>query len=157
MDANHSWPNAMGVVGGSDPATGICYFHSQVTTADIIDGVSNTYMLGEKYLDPDHYSNGQDHADNECLFNGYDNDSTRVTWCNEQNLADPNNAFYAPKQDTPGEENWLRFGSAHSNGLNMAFCDGSVQFISYSIDMVVHHRLGNRKDGLPIDANKLKF
>ena len=80
-----------------------------------------------------------------------------MTWCDEQNLNDPSNAFYTPKQDTPGEENWLCFGSAHANGFNMAFCDGSVQFINYSIDPVVHHRLGNRKDGLPIDANKLKF
>ncbi len=157
MDANHSWPNSDGSMGGSEPADGICYFHSQVTMADITDGASNTYLLGEKYLDPDHYANGQDHADNECLFNGYDNDSARVTWCDEQNLNDPSNAFYTPKQDTPGEENWLCFGSAHANGFNMAFCDGSVQFINYSIDPVVHHRLGNRKDGLPIDANKLKF
>ena len=29
--------------------------------------------------------------------------------------------------------------------------------MSYSLDMAVHHRLGNRKDGLVIDANKLKL
>ena len=80
-----------------------------------------------------------------------------MTWCDEQNLDDPSNAFYAPKQDTPGEENWLRFGSAHADSLNMAFCDGSVQSINYSIDPVIHRRLGNRKDGLPIDASKLRF
>ena len=33
----------------------------------------------------------------------------------------------------------------------MAFCDGSVQLISFLIDPAVHQSLGNRKDDAPID------
>ena len=34
----------------------------------------------------------------------------------------------------------------------MAFCNGSVQMIDYSINPAVHICLGNRKDGKVIDT-----
>ena len=43
--------------------------------------------------------------------------------------------------------NGLRFGSAHSGGFNMAFCDGSVHSIIYEIDPQVHAMLSDRGDG----------
>ena len=109
--------------------------------ASITDGSSNTYMLGEKYLDQDYYMNGWDYSDNETLYSGFNNDIYRDT-----NPADP------LMQDTPGSQNSRRFGSAHAIGCHMAFCDGSVQMIGYSIDPEIHRRLGNRQDGKPIDA-----
>jgi prepilin-type processing-associated H-X9-DG protein len=124
--------------------------------SDISDGASNTDLVGEKYLDPDHYLDGYDPGDDELLFSGYNVDQSRSTWCNEQDLADVKNLSYVPMQDTPGEQNYVCFGSAHPSGYNMGFCDGSVQFMGYSIDMVIHHRLGNRMDGFVIDAGKLK-
>ena len=94
LTANNSWPNIerSDVFGdGSGPATGICYFRSQVAMRDITDGTSNTYLVGEKYLNPDSYFNGQAPGDNEDMFCGYNNDNHRVTHCNEQNPADPAN------------------------------------------------------------------
>jgi hypothetical protein len=37
----------------------------------------------------------------------------------------------------------------------MAFCDGSVQAMSYTIDPTVHQYLGNRKDDQTINPRNL--
>jgi prepilin-type processing-associated H-X9-DG protein len=36
---------------------------------------------------------------------------------------------------------------AHPSSLNMAMCDGSVQSVSYDIDMESYRRVANRLDG----------
>jgi prepilin-type N-terminal cleavage/methylation domain-containing protein/prepilin-type processing-associated H-X9-DG protein len=141
--ANNSWPNV------AKTATGVCYLRSQVALTQISDGVSNTYMLGEKCLNPDTYYNGGDGADNESMFCGYDNDNHRTTYYNGSTPT------HTPIPDQAGIPEYYRFGSAHANGLNMSFCDGSVQAISYSIDPETHRRLGNRQDGLPVDPKNL--
>ena len=125
--------------------TGICYERSEVTMANVVDGASNTYMIGEKYLSPDHYLNGLDGADNENLYVGFDNNQYRSTA-----------PGWSPSQDRPGfGGNGLEgFGSAHAAGFNVVFCDGSVRSISYSIDAETHRCLGNRMDGQPIDMSK---
>jgi len=57
--------------------------------------------------------------------------------------------------DMPGVYATQSFGSAHSDGLNMALCDGSVHQIGYTIDLTVYKYLGNRNDNMPIDPKKL--
>jgi prepilin-type N-terminal cleavage/methylation domain-containing protein/prepilin-type processing-associated H-X9-DG protein len=135
---------------GDDPACpwpdlsdhdGVSFQRSRISTAMVTDGTSYTYLIGEKYLVPDNYATGMDIGDNESLYTGYDNDNTRL-------------AASLLLQDCPGYSDYSRFGSAHAVGCNMAFCDGSVQPISYGIDAETHHRLGNRKDGMTIDPRK---
>ncbi len=120
---------------------GISYRRSMITMGDIKDGNTNTYMVGERYLNPDHYVTGNDSADDQNLYIGHDRDIVRDT-------------RYPPAQDQPGWGAQFVFGSAHANGWNVTLCDGSVRSISFSIDAETHSRLGNRMDMLPIDASK---
>jgi prepilin-type N-terminal cleavage/methylation domain-containing protein/prepilin-type processing-associated H-X9-DG protein len=121
-------------------ATGIVYTGSLVKMADITDGTSNTYLVGEKYMNLDNYTTGLDDGDNEFAFMGENEDICRWT-------------YIAPLQDTPGAAYRGLFGSTHDTGFHMAFCDGSVQFVNYSIALSVHKYLGNRRDGQNIKSN----
>jgi prepilin-type N-terminal cleavage/methylation domain-containing protein/prepilin-type processing-associated H-X9-DG protein len=131
--------------------TGVMYQHSQTTTAQISDGTSVTYLAGEKYVDPDYYMTGQDPGDDWNMFVGQQDDVSRSVGYPSGNTF----VYYPPMQDTPGNAAGRNiFGSAHANGLHMAFCDGSVQMINFSIEKETHRRLGNRMDGLTVDGSK---
>ena len=123
------------------------------------DGLSHTYLVGEKFMYKNLYGTGEDGSDNEFLFTGWDNDLFRSAGLSYENGAPANGTPVpddrAPLQDTnrigtddntvPNQGN--RWGSAHPSTLNMVMCDGSVQTVSYSINLLIHRRLHNRADG----------
>lgn len=45
------------------------------------------------------------------------------------------------------------FRSAHSGGCQFVLCDGSVHFLSESIDYMTYQMLGDRRDGKPISES----
>jgi prepilin-type N-terminal cleavage/methylation domain-containing protein/prepilin-type processing-associated H-X9-DG protein len=150
--------------GSYNPAymTGVICFHSEIKPSQVTDGTTKTYLIGEKYMSPAGYDDNSaltSHAsngDNKSLYAGYEEDNERLAW-NEQagKSTSPNNAeFFQPSQDanigTGQVEIWrnaVAFGSPHAGGLNMGFCDGSVQTLSYDIDPLPHRWLANRLDG----------
>ena len=69
--------------GGHDDATGVIYRRSEIQIAHIRDGTSNTYLLGERYLNPDFYFRGTLCADDQGWDLGYDFDTNRWTYPGE--------------------------------------------------------------------------
>jgi prepilin-type N-terminal cleavage/methylation domain-containing protein len=117
---------------------GISYVRSEVRIGDMIDGTSKSAMVGEKYQNPDNYFTGADGADNQCIYSGHDSDNNGYT-------GDESKAK-RPRRDQPGAALPHYFGSAHQEGLHMAYCDGSVHFIEYGVSGRVWYVLGGRDD-----------
>ncbi|MDO5114345.1 MAG: DUF1559 domain-containing protein, partial [Planctomycetia bacterium] len=104
---NNSWEDH------SSKYTGIFYIFSQTTIGEIRDGMSNTYLLGEKFLNPDCYEdlkygnstedgNGDDDYN---LFCGADVDYLRPTFTgsyNSSNVFQQGSPARLPAQDREG-------------------------------------------------------
>ncbi len=139
QDPNFPWPSLVGF-------NGVSMVRSEVSLRQLSDGSSKTYLIGEKYLNPDHYTDGQDLGDNECLFGGDDLDMNRWTGTA--------GAYYPPLADTHGLTAYYSYGSAHSDIWQVVFCDGSVHTMAYEIDPELHRRLQNREDGYLLDTTQ---
>lgn len=130
--------------------SGMSFIRSMVKVSQVRDGVSNTYLFAEKYMNASKYTAGNDPSDNEHMYVGYDNDIYRSTWPGSNPNVDGQDA-YRPRQDTPIADIPQIFGSAHVGTWNVCFADGSARGVNYNITSTTHGRLGNRDD------NKLKY
>ena len=120
-----------------DLQDGVVYRMSRLQAASVFDGLSNVYLLGEKYVAADKYEtegSDADAGDDGPMVAGYSNNTVR-------------SGFERPTHDTAGESHPTAFGSAHASGWNAAFGDGSVRTLSYTIDATLHQRLSARADG----------
>jgi prepilin-type N-terminal cleavage/methylation domain-containing protein len=160
-----SWPGPPNFSAGDDAEywidktfagrfSGVSHLHTAAKLNSFDDGFSKTYLVGEKMIDPEKYETGLSPGDNESMYAGYSNDLHRFA-----GLAGGSSPSLPPLPD--GNENvvdprgFLRFGSAHSHGFFMAFCDGSVRMISFDIDPDAHFRSGHRRDaGVAIEQVK---
>jgi prepilin-type N-terminal cleavage/methylation domain-containing protein/prepilin-type processing-associated H-X9-DG protein len=104
------------------PCDGAIFACSATKINQITSGTSNTFLIGEKYLCTTNYTTGTDGGDNECAWIGFDNDTYRST-------------AFQPLRDATDCSNSSSFGSAHPEGFNMLYCDGTVRTVEYSIAM----------------------
>lgn len=112
---------------------GIFYARSTTRLAEVQDGLSHTYLVGEKYVRSDRRRYHNDIGDDQSAYIGDSWDTRRM-------------AVHPPRHDG-GFEKISSFGSRHSATWNMLFADGSVSSLSFMIDLDVHRRHGNRQDG----------
>jgi prepilin-type N-terminal cleavage/methylation domain-containing protein len=151
-----SYPNCSGGWNSFPPVAnfdGAIARRSEVTAAQIVDGMQQTIYAAEKFLQPGYYYTGSAGSDNNSAYEGYDWDTER--WVTNPQAADSNDAARQPMHDVRGGSDCQeRFGSAHYAGFNVVFCDGSCRLLSFSIDLRVFGRLGVRNDKLVIDPSK---
>lgn len=110
---------------------GIWRLGKSTKLGNVRDGLSNTYLLGEKAMDSSKYTTGTDFGDR----------APAMGWVDHNTGANASVRFAArpPAQDNP--DTCLAchdFGSAHATNWNAALADGSVRSMFYTMDIEVH-------------------
>jgi hypothetical protein len=142
--------------------SGIMYYRSTLKPAQVNDGTSKTYLVGEKWMPTNGYDGTTDEndpgytaGDNQSVYTGYEWDNQRVAWNPDSSAS---KEAFQPSSDAPGNGSSgieRRFGSAHPSSFQMVFCDGSVHSIAYDIDPATHRALANRFDGEAVQLDGL--
>ncbi len=104
--------------------------YTLVSIADILDGTSNTLMIGERNAE-------------ECGYGGAFSNNFTVFYTGQKVNSPTRNVAAQPSHwwDNCGASSY------HSGGANFALGDGSVHFIHEDIDLLTFSRLGDKADG----------
>jgi hypothetical protein len=117
---------------------GPIYTLSRIKARQVTDGMSKTYVLGEKYLPPtpSDAAAGTEHLrqGDVAFFTG----DARHTIVRRSSAGFPENS----RDDYPGQ-----FGSAHTGFSHFAFLDGSVHTIEHDIEIDLLKKLSAIGDG----------
>ena len=142
----HAKSNYIGVFGvnrgfySGDPNSvppGILYYNSEVGFQDIVDGSSNTFIFGER-----------DGAPLGGTFQGEELIRGASVWCSTARAewqdtclgpltSDPD-VFLNSAANTQRFHQWHAFSSQHAGGANFGRADGSVLFLTETVDGLVY-------------------
>ena len=104
--------------------------------SDVLDGTSNTLILGEIAWN----TAGRNPA-TACGSRGCNGTASAPS----KNIIDPINAI----RYTGANFNDVSFGSEHPGGCQFAICDGTVKFVSQDVDMAVYRASASRDGSEP--------
>ena len=133
---------------------GLFFNNSKIRLADITDGSSKVFMVGEtRYMvteanNPNYYASWA-----SSVYTMVSNSGPMVhTLCAAMNPLNSSLLNNTVDRNVPGNGNCHEvltstFGSHHSGGGTFVMADASVQFIADGIDLVVYRALGARNDG----------
>jgi prepilin-type N-terminal cleavage/methylation domain-containing protein/prepilin-type processing-associated H-X9-DG protein len=161
-------PGNLKIFFAQDMTKGLSMQYSEVKPESVVNGLSCMITIGEKFLNPDHLTDGLDMGDDKHLWSGMDNDNWRMTG----HPPVQNSTVYLGVELQPLEAqdpsapriitNPLKydysawFGGPHPSGVNFAFADGSVRKISFRVNQDTFERMGDRLNAAPIDLNALE-
>ncbi|NLF70516.1 MAG: DUF1559 domain-containing protein [Candidatus Anammoximicrobium sp.] len=152
---------------------GVFYDNSQTRFGDILDGTSNTAMFSESTLAPSgtdtklteanradvtvSYRSGSVGALTEALCStlGADVNTFRnARWVDGwptrtgyDHRLPPNSFVSDCARVSPIRELWKAARSRHPGGVNLLLCDGSVRFVSNSVELATWRALASRNGG----------
>jgi len=134
---------------GGTATNGILHRNSSYGMKDVLDGTSNTFIMGEISSKP-----------NPGWGNSY------RAWIQGANTDQPGVANYACKNirhpigpsgyngNNPGRLfSDVRFGSNHTGGAHFLFADGSVRFVSENIDFQTYQAAATKDEGETLQIN----
>ncbi len=118
---------------------------NRIRFADITDGLTNTVLVGEKQLNPSYFGVSTD--DNKWY--------NRPGWNGDYEVYRRGDVQPAPDHPRSSMLGYQAFGSAHTSGFNVCFCDGSVRHIRYSVELAVWTLACVRNDQTTFSFNEL--
>ena len=126
---------------------GIFHVGGRVGAKDVTDGLTHTFLAGEKSMDPEHYDTGLDLGDRTGggligLPGGRQNGHVR-------------SGTGSPQRDRSGDfacnSRCHEFGSAHPSGWNVVMADGSVQTRTFGASSTITRSLASIAGGEKVD------
>lgn len=111
----------------------------------ILDGSSNTLMVGERFLAPTWYL-APGGPETDVYRGGYAAGFVQTALVRS--------GAYEPIQDRAyvGTADLFRFGSCHTDSMQSAFADGSVRILRYAIGLGVFQNVCRYNDGNPVSS-----